>query len=54
MCLIVDANLAGVVFSSPPSPNFVPVIDWLQKDGCLILGGKLGDRGAREWPMCLK
>lgn len=42
MCLIVDANLAGVVFSSPPSPDFAPVIDWLQKkDGCLILGGHL-------------
>jgi hypothetical protein len=43
MCLIVDANLAGIVFSSPPHPDFVPVIDWLlEKDGCLIVGGHLG------------
>jgi len=43
MCLIIDANLAGVVFSSPPSQDFAPVIDWLlKKDGCLILGGHLG------------
>ena len=41
MCLIVDANLAGVVFSSPPSPDFAPIVGWLQKDGCLILGGHL-------------
>jgi len=43
MCLIVDANLAGIVFSSPPHPDFVPVLDWLEKrDGCLIVGGHLG------------
>lgn len=43
MCLIVDANLAGIVFSSPPHPDFVPVLDWLEKrDGCLIVGGRLG------------
>jgi hypothetical protein len=42
MCLIVDANLAGIVFSSPPHPDFVPVVDWLAEDGCLILGGHLG------------
>lgn len=43
MCLIVDANLAGIVFGSPPHPDFIPVLDWLQKgDGCLIVGGHLG------------
>jgi len=48
MCLIVDANLAGIVFSSPPHPDFVPVIDWLlEKDGCLIVGGHLGTELAR-------
>jgi hypothetical protein len=43
MCLIVDANLAGLVFRSPPDPDFVPVLDWLlERDGCLIVGGHLG------------
>lgn len=44
MCLIVDANLAGLVFGSPPHPDFVPVLDWLQqRDGCLVVGGQLAD-----------
>lgn len=44
MCLIVDANLAGLVFGSPPHPDFVPVLDWLQqRDGCLVVGGRLAD-----------
>lgn len=44
MCLIVDANLAAEVFSSPPAEDFVPLLDWLMRpdrDGCLILGGRL-------------
>lgn len=42
MCLIVDANLAGLVFGSPPHPDFVPVLDWLQqRNGCLVVGGHL-------------
>ena len=42
MCVIVDANLASTVFSSPPHPDFVPVLDWLQeRDGCLVVGGHL-------------
>ena len=48
MCLSVDASLAGIVFSSPPHPDFVPVLDWLEKkDGCLIVGGRLGTELAR-------
>jgi hypothetical protein len=47
MCLIVEANLAGLVFRSPPDSNFVPVLDWLEKDGCLILGGRLGSELVR-------
>jgi hypothetical protein len=47
MCLIVDANLAGIVFSSPPHPDFVPVLDWLEKNGCLIVGGHLGTELAK-------
>jgi len=43
MCLIVDANLAGRVFGSPPEPDFVPILDWLEKkDGRLVFGGHLG------------
>lgn len=42
MCVIVDANLASTIFSSPPHPDFVPVLDWLQeRDGCLVVGGHL-------------
>jgi predicted nucleic acid-binding protein len=48
MCLIVDANLAGLVFGSPPHPDFVPVLDWLQEcDGGLIVGGHLATELAR-------
>lgn len=42
MCLIIDANLASVVFSDKPSKNFSPLIDWLtNKDGKLVVGGQL-------------
>ena len=42
MCLIVDANLVGLVFGSPPHPDFVPVLDWLQhRNGRLVTGGHL-------------
>jgi predicted nucleic acid-binding protein len=46
MCLIVDANLASLVFGD--HPDFVPVRDWLQqRDGCLIVGGHLADELSR-------
>jgi hypothetical protein len=42
VCVIVDANLASTAFSSPPHPDFVPVLNWLQEqDGCLVVGGHL-------------
>ncbi len=44
MCLIVDANLAAVVFGDPPSDDFLPLIDWLtnaNKDGKIVVGGQL-------------
>jgi len=42
MCLIVDANLASVVFSDQPSKDFLPLLDWLtNKDGKLVVGGQL-------------
>ena len=41
MCLIVDANLASRVFGHPPEEDFLPVLDWLGRDGCLVVGGHL-------------
>ena len=44
MCVIIDANLASLVFSTPPDPDFVPVLSWLydtDADGCLVYGGRL-------------
>jgi len=44
MCIIIDANLAALVFSDTPSTDFVPIINWLtssQKDGKLVVGGHL-------------
>jgi len=39
MCLIVDANLASLVFGENLNDDFSPIIDWLtfpQKDGKLV------------------
>ena len=44
MCLIVDANLAALIFSVPPTDDFRPLIEWLtlpNKDGKLVVGGHL-------------
>ena len=44
MCLIVDANLASLVFGENLNDDFSPIIDWLtfpQKDGKLVVGGHL-------------
>ncbi len=44
MCVIVDANLASLVFANPPREDFHPLLRWLldpDKDGCLIFGGHL-------------
>ena len=42
MCIIVDANLASAVFSSPTPADFVPVVKWLfGSRGKLVVGGKL-------------
>jgi hypothetical protein len=43
MCLIVDANLASLVFGQEHD-DFRPLIDWLvspKKDGKLVVGGRL-------------
>jgi predicted nucleic acid-binding protein len=42
MCLILDANRFGDALSSPPKPNYVPIVDWLTKhdsDGVVVFGG---------------
>ena len=43
MCLILDTNLASLVFPKggvPTDADFVPVVDWLyRKDGKLVFGG---------------
>lgn len=44
MCIIVDANLASLVFAPQPNGDFAPVMHWLldpRKDGCLVYGGHL-------------
>jgi hypothetical protein len=42
MCVIVDANLASLVFSEPAGEDFSPIIDWLVDGGGeLVVGGHL-------------
>ncbi|NJM40536.1 MAG: hypothetical protein HC853_07090 [Anaerolineae bacterium] len=46
MCIIVDANMASIVFARPAQDDFVPLIDWLtsqKHDGRLVIGGKLSE-----------
>jgi len=46
MCLIVDANLAAVVFGDRLLDDFRPLIDWLtntKKNGRLVVGGHLAN-----------
>lgn len=47
MCVIVDANLASLVFGNPTGSDFVPVVEWLAQKGCLVYGGKLADELGR-------
>lgn len=42
MCLILDANRFGDALSSPPKPDYRPIIDWLTehgRDGVVVFGG---------------
>jgi len=44
VCVIIDADVAALVFRDAPDPGFVPVLDWLSKplrDGRLVYGGRL-------------
>ena len=50
MCLIVDANVASLVFASPPDPEFRPVLDRIMRGaacGQLVHGGQLTDEYAQ-------
>jgi hypothetical protein len=42
MCIIIDANMVGVVFAEPIRDDYRPIFDWiLKRDGRLVYGGKL-------------
>jgi hypothetical protein len=42
MCLILDANRFSDALSTPPKPDYLPIINWLTKhdrDGVVVFGG---------------
>lgn len=44
MCVIVDANVACLVFTKSPDRDFLPVLQWIadpDKHGRLVYGGEL-------------
>jgi hypothetical protein len=42
VCVIVDANLASQALRELPEPEFVPLLNWLQTGGgILVVGGRL-------------
>lgn len=44
MCLIIDANVACLVFNESPDADYIPVSKWLyapNKDGRIVYGGRL-------------
>ena len=44
MCAIVDANVAGRFFDSPPDPELLPLWKWIDDGkGVLVVGGRLLD-----------
>lgn len=44
MCAIVDASVAGLVFTVPYRPEYLPLWRWIEKkDGKIVYGGKLAD-----------
>ena len=55
MCAIVDANVAAEVFGANPTPAGTEFLDWLNKRGQLVTGGKqleelqTASAGFREW-----
>lgn len=62
MCVIIDANVASVIFKKRPDSAFQPVFNWIHdedKDGCLVFGGKLAKelnqvQGARRYLRALQ
>jgi hypothetical protein len=40
MCAIIDANVIGDFFSATTGRRFSPFLDWLEKDGCVVFGGR--------------
>jgi hypothetical protein len=46
LCVIVDASVAGLVFSDPHREDYRPFWDWLEKKGGkLVYGGRLAASG---------
>lgn len=44
MCAIIDASVAGLVFTVPYRAEYVPLWRWIEeKDGKIVYGGKLVD-----------
>jgi hypothetical protein len=44
VCVIIDADVASLVFRYPPDLDFAPVFNWLTdplRNGCLAYGGRL-------------
>jgi len=42
MCLIIDANIAHLVFDTQPHRDFIPIRSWLNSsECCLVYGGRL-------------
>ncbi len=62
MCVIIDVNVAGLVFRESPDPNFLPVFHWLHdanKDGRIVYGGQLareliGNENVRRFLLALQ
>lgn len=50
MCIIIDANIASIVFSNEPHVDLIPVFDWLtneNSDGGIVYGGQLATELSR-------
>jgi hypothetical protein len=41
MGVIIDANRAALAVQNPPDPNLSYLLNWIEKKGCLVAGGRL-------------
>jgi hypothetical protein len=42
MCVIVDTNVASIVFLEPTTPDYLPLVEWLhRRGGRIVFGGRL-------------